>query len=150
MTPTPKQLATLSPEEVRVMCAETAGWVRTPLPEPFPGGGDTYCYWTSPTGERGDDGFDPWNARCTVPRYDESADAALQLVAWMAKDGWVPQITLVHGVWQCAAMWTSGKMIVEEADTAPMAVCRAFLVSRGSLNEHRKPCAKPARPEAQT
>lgn len=83
---TPEALSKLTPEEKRVRIAEICGYKRTAL-------SDTLCIWTSPTGEKSDTGYDPWNGQLFLPNYMGSLDAmataldtmnSAQTLAWLS------------------------------------------------------------------
>lgn len=106
--------------KIRIKCAEIVGWAIL------------YCKyhntktWHSPFGICGEG-----TSECVPPNVTESADAALELVAWMAKPengGWWPTATheFPNRKWlftfSCTETDAHG-----EADTFALALCLAFL-----------------------
>jgi hypothetical protein len=66
------------------------------------------------------------------PDYCRSIEAAWEVLEAMNKKGYV---TVERGIlepeWQCSINWAEGEqtdfLIIELADTAPLAICKAFL-----------------------
>ena len=103
-------------EKIRIKCAELVGY-------------DKQCreviWWNPKLGNYFD--FDE------LPNYPASADAALELVAWMARPengGYVLRADNIHGEWRVET-WTTANTPYREvkviSETFPLAICLAFL-----------------------
>lgn len=106
----------MNPPAIRIKCAEIVGWTYI----------EQLAYTGIPKGSRGSA-----DAR-VIPNYTESADAALQLVEWMAKPengGWwyESQGSTKHGFSFCKI----GENRDAVADTIPLVICLAFLKANG-------------------
>ena len=112
--------------KIRIKCAEIVGWKKVPLPKVQNWGEDA-----------GPD--KQWWYEHQLPRFTESADAALELVAWMSKPengGWDTQCSQ----WSRGKEWRvtfakgEGKTYIGSigtADTFQLALCLAFLRANG-------------------
>lgn len=101
--------------KIRIKCAEIVGWTYI----------EQLAFTGIPKGSRGNA-----DAR-VIPNYPESADAALELVAWMAKpengECW-PDASHNYPDRQWSFAFTHGTEVCHGvADTFHLAVCLAFL-----------------------
>lgn len=93
-------------EEIKELVARKLGWldIKDGLGQP-------------PEKQSGDNGY-------VIPDYACSIEAAWEIVEKLRSDGWRVIITVEGLNWAC----TIGTWLHEElAETAPLAICRAFL-----------------------
>lgn len=110
--------------KIRIKCAEIVGWAIL------------YCKyhntktWHSPFGICGEG-----TSECVLPNVTESADAALQLAAWMAKPENGACLWFADSVTnrpKYTVSFISRKNATQAtADTFPLALCLAFLKANG-------------------
>lgn len=107
--------------ELRIKIAESLGWKMD-----YPALDDydrEILSWRNPMG-RG-----PLN-EAYIPNYDTDANAALQLVEALEKDGWFPQIKLAlnhsKNKWGCAFSAYGKPQHFATAPTLPEAICLAY------------------------
>lgn len=104
----------MTDQELSEACARKLGWTYNPCSE-----NDRLSTWTKPDGTYG--GF-----KVDCPAYSTSIEAAWKLFeskqfynGGIAKNIW--------GKWVCSWDRGGGDWITEAADTAPRAICEAFL-----------------------
>lgn len=122
----------MNTESIRKKCAEIVGWTWQENTVTHIGG-----YWECRTGknyERGD-----WGSKelgIDLPDYPESVDAALELVAWMAKpeNGWWfveinSDLSMAEHdqTWEVALMRMGEKQVYGNSNSFALAICLAFL-----------------------
>ena len=131
----------MNTESIRKKCAEIVGWTYNDLKYAHVGGGAVFEKFWLPAGidiqtlSADDISSGPSHGR-SLPDYPESADAALQLVAWMSKpenggfeyrasnDNWHPNRHRFQFV-------NDEKSFDSFANTLPLAICLAFLRANG-------------------
>lgn len=150
-TPLPS-IDSLTPEEIRVMCAEKLGisnrWVLMKRglyyrPEGHGYTGAIEEAWIINEEEANRHVY-PHDEPVTkhpapLPDYPGSADAALTLCTWMSTTGWRTEITIRTGRWsepdkQFVCVFVScplERTVRYEDDTLAMAIARAFCVANG-------------------
>lgn len=111
--------------------AEICGYKRTAL-------SDTLCIWTSPTGEKSDTGYDPWNGQLFLPNYLGSLDAMSQAEAMLTDEQHhnfqaMLQRSIRKSVLQSDDRWKSGFDPIERDYLSATAAQRAdaFLLVMG-------------------
>lgn len=126
----------LTPEQLRVQCAERIGWTRPHMPQ-LP-----KC-WQAPVGDTL-----AWSAQDgnPLPNYPVDARAALALVDRLAEDGWRCELNCGTGKgWECEFIRKARngskpddctmvdgflmELHYAPADTLPLAICKAFLLA---------------------
>ncbi len=128
-----KPVDEMTPEELRVACAEAMGWTKQPSQNEM---SPMEWWWKSPTNVVAN----PTQPETHLPNYPESADAALTLAAALAKDGWT------RSDWRTSegpenVVFGRGAEGYSASATDPhafaTALCRAFLKTRDSMKETR-------------
>ena len=97
-------------EKIRIKCAELVGWKQIHS-----------GHWCRDIRE---------GVLWELPNYPVSADAALELVAWMARPengGWSILASNVTGKQFFSFVSTNAAAHTASADTLPLAICLAFL-----------------------
>lgn len=82
---------------------------------------------------------DGWEKVCVIPNYSTSIQAAWEIVEWLGKqdvDGYGYSVNIFNmdtdpDGWYCSISHLDSHMMKglpqEKADTAPLAICKAFL-----------------------
>jgi len=107
------ELKTMNLAAIRIKCAEIVGWRDA---------GDGY-WWTPSAAAQ-------WREQ-DLPNYPESAAAAIQLVKWMSKRGWILESNFNGREWSVSMIeildGKANRWITKFADTLALAVSLAFL-----------------------
>lgn len=117
----------LTPEARRVLCAKALGWTEIFHNAGFHQGKSDELAATHNGGR--------WTT--PIPDPDESLADAFNLVEHLKKQGWIPEIYgTLDDKWIAAfTRRTDGRVVREDADTAPKAIVSAFLATGAATEE---------------